>query len=94
MINPYLIHLLSFEEKTLSSLTKEELVSTLREKGYGVEPAPRYIGNFHPYRHALLKEVIELKKEKRLHAFCVFIRRGPKGSRRKLSGVVPYLVAL
>jgi hypothetical protein len=44
MINPYLIHLFSFEEKTLSSLTKEELVSTLREKGYGVEPAPRYIG--------------------------------------------------
>jgi hypothetical protein len=69
MINPYLIHLFSFEEKTLSSLTKEELVSTLREKGYGVEPAPRYIGNFHPYRHALLKEVIELKKKKEYTPF-------------------------
>jgi len=69
IINPYLLHVLSFEETEFTSLEKKELCDLLSSKGYDVEPSLRYIGNFHPYRHSLLKEVIELKKESDLSHF-------------------------
>ena len=69
IINPYLLHVLSFEETEFTSLEKKELCELLTSKGYDLEPSIQYIGNFHPYRHSLLKEVIELKKETDLSHF-------------------------
>jgi len=69
IINPYLLHILSFEETEFTPLEKKELCDLLTSKGYDVESSIRYIGNFHPYRHSLLKEVIELKKESDLSHF-------------------------
>ena len=62
IINPYLLHFLSFEETEFTPLEKKELCDLMISKGYELESNIRYIGNFHPYRHSLLKEVIELKK--------------------------------
>ncbi|MFM7566613.1 MAG: AAA domain-containing protein [Flavobacteriales bacterium] len=64
MVNPYLIQLLAFEETDLLEKPKSEVISTLVGMGYTVEVGVRYLGNFHPYRHALLKEVLELRKKK------------------------------
>lgn len=69
IINPYLLHILSFEETDFTSLEKKELYDLLKSKGYKLDSSIKYIGNFHPYRHSLLKEVIELKKESDLSHF-------------------------
>jgi len=69
VINPYLLHVLSFEETEFTALEKKELCELLTSKGYDLDARIRYIGNFHPYRHSLLKEVIELKKETDLSHF-------------------------
>lgn len=77
IINPYLLHLLSFEETAFTALDKPEIYELLRAKGYALEPNTRFLGNFHPYRHSLLKEVIEIKKEADLNHFD-FLYQGLK----------------
>jgi len=69
IINPYLLHLLSFEETEFNLLEKKEICDQLISKGYELDSGIQYIGNFHPYRHSLLKEVTELKKETDLSHF-------------------------
>ena len=69
IMNPYLLHVLSFEETEFTALEKKEICELLTSKGYDLDASIRYIGNFHPYRHTLLKEVIELKKESDLSHF-------------------------
>ena len=63
ILNPYLIQLLSFEENFKALNIKSYILEKLLEKGYTIDENARYIGHFHPYRHALLREVMELKKK-------------------------------
>ena len=58
-------------------MDKPEIYELLRAKGYALEPNTRFLGNFHPYRHSLLKEVIEIKKEADLNHFD-FLYQGLK----------------
>lgn len=69
IVNPYLLHLLSFEETVFDTLNKLEIYGIMVSKGYELEQHKSYIGNFHPYRHSLLKEVIEIKKDPDLSHF-------------------------
>ncbi|MFM7596683.1 MAG: DEAD/DEAH box helicase [Flavobacteriales bacterium] len=90
LINPYLLHILSFEETEFSQLEKHEIYERLISKGYVLDAGIRFIGNFHPYRHSLLKEVIELKKKSDLSHFDFLYQ----GNQRVIAPNNPHLFPL
>ena len=91
LLNPYIIQLLSFEEASFEEKSKEETLEMLTALGYHVDHSSKYIGNFHPYRHALLKEIASLKKNADLSHFEFLYDGNQQTDKSVAQGIVPLI---
>ena len=91
MLNPYIIQLLTFEEASFEGKSKEEILEVLTALGYHVDYTAKYIGNFHPYRHALLKEIASLKKNADLTHFEFLYDGNQQPDNTEIQGIVPLI---
>lgn len=63
LVNPYLVQMLSFESIDFENPSKEYILQKLSASGYEIDSKIRFLGNFHPFRYALLKEVSSMRKQ-------------------------------
>lgn len=71
MLNPHTQGLMHLSSKSLET-DKELIVKELSDIGFEVNDHERYVGFFHPFRYALLRDAVELKTKDDLHRLDYF----------------------
>lgn len=80
MLNPHIQQLIESATDCPLPTEKDKIINVLRDIGLEVEEEPRYVGLFHPFRYALLREVAQLQRKNDLDSFDFLFDGSQKSS--------------